>query len=289
MRAITVDKLTKRFDKITAVDNLSFSVEKGEIFGFLGPNGAGKTTTIRILMDFARPTSGSLTVLGFDAQRESVKVRQTVSYVGSGFKLYDHWTGWDHLRFVQAFRGADSKVESLIAALNFDPSQKVRTLSFGTKQKLMLALALVGQPKLLILDEPTVGLDPILQNTIYDLLKQLNDAGTTIFMSIHNLHEVERLCGRAAVIKQGKLVVIESIRRLHEKKISTIQATFSESYGAETFLADNVIVIEARPRVLVLRVRGDVNPTIRALGKTKLTDLLVNHADLEDVFLDLYR
>jgi ABC-2 type transport system ATP-binding protein len=283
------DKLTKHFGKLVAVDNLSFSVAKGEMFGFLGPNGAGKTTTIRCLMDFARSTSGTITVFNHDAQSESVAVRQLVRYVGSGFKLYDHWTGWDHLRFVEAYRGADPNISQLIEALNFDPGQKVRTLSFGTKQKLMLALALIGKPKLLVLDEPTVGLDPLLQNIIYELLKKLNDEGTTIFFSSHNLHEVELLCSRAAIIKQGRLVAIESIRELHKKKISTIQATFSGPYDPTKFGADNVTVIEARPRVVVLRIRGDINPTIQVLTKHKLTDLTVQHADLEDVFLDLYR
>ena len=289
MHAIAINQLTKRYGQTVAVDDLSFTVEPGEIFGFLGPNGAGKTTTIRCLMDFVRPTAGTITVLGHDAQRESVAVRQLVRYVGSGLKLYESWTGWDHLNFVQAFRGAGENLTALIAALNFDPAMKVRELSFGTKQKLLLALALVGEPKLLVLDEPTVGLDPILQNTVYELLKLRQDAGTTIFMSSHNLHEVERLCSRAAIIKQGKLVSVESIRGLHDKKLYTIQATFGGAYDSTKFVSDRVTVVESRPRVVVLRVRGDVNPTIHQLSKHKLTDLSVTHADLEDMFLDLYR
>ncbi len=289
MHAIVIDQLTKRFGKNTAVDDLSLTVEQGEIFGFLGPNGAGKTTTIRCLMDFVRPTSGSISVLGHDSQTASVQVKKLVRYVGSGLKLYDHWTGWDHIRFVESFRGKDAKVKDLLALLNFDPAMKVHDLSFGTKQKLMLALALIGDPKLLVLDEPTVGLDPILQHTVYDLLKKLVDDGTTIFMSSHNLAEVEHLCQRAAIIKQGKLVSVESIRGLHAKKLSTIEATFADRYDVKKFMADNVTILTERPKVLALRVRGDVNPTIHALSKCTLTDLTVNHADLEDVFLDLYR
>ena len=289
MNVINVDHLTKRFGKTIAVDDLSLQIEKGEIFGFLGPNGAGKTTTIRCLLDFIRPTSGDVSVLGHNCQKESVEVRKLVRYVGSGMKLYDNWNGWDHIRMAQSFRGSDGELKKYLELFSFNPDIRVHDLSFGNKQKLMLILALIGKPKVLILDEPTVGLDPILQNAIYDVLKGLQDDGATIFMSSHNLHEVEQLCSRAAISKPGQLVATESIRGLRQKKLYKVEATFAEAFDAKKFEAENVKIINARPRFVTLQVQGDVNKVVYALSKEKLTDLSVARADLEDVFLDFYR
>ena len=289
MHVINIDHLTKRFGKTVAVDDLTLQIEKGEIFGFLGPNGAGKTTTIRCLLDFIRPSDGHVSIMGYDCQEESVKVREIVRYVGSGMKLYDNWNGWDHIRVAQSFRGSDDNLKKYIDLFSYNPDVRVHDLSFGNKQKLMLILALVGKPKVLILDEPTVGLDPILQSAIYDVLKGLQDDGTTIFMSSHNLHEVELLCSRAAIIKNGKLIATESIRGLRQKKLFKVDATFEGGYDAKKFEAANVKITSARPHNLTLQVQGDVNKVVDLLGKHKLTDLSVVRADLEDVFLDLYR
>jgi len=289
MHAISVDRLTKRFGTTTAVDNVSFSVEQGELFGFLGPNGAGKTTTIRCLLDFLRPTDGTIKILGLDAQAESVAIRRKVRYVGSGEHLYGHWTGWDHIRFAESFYGKAKNASDVANALNFNPSLKVRTLSFGTKQKLALLLALIGEPKLLILDEPTIGLDPLLQHAVYELLKARANDGATVFFSSHNLPEVEKLCSRAAIIKAGKLVAIESIRALHDKKLYTVEATFRDPIDAKKFVAKNVTLIDSTPHGFTLRVQGEVAPTLALLGKAKLRDVSVTHADLEATFMDFYR
>lgn len=289
MSAIEVKGLKKYFGKLRAVDGISFSVEKGEVFGFLGPNGAGKTTTIRTLLDFIRPTAGNIKILGLDAQKDSVEIKKKVSYLSGDVRLYDSWTGNDHINFVRAIRGESDGAEELIQKLDFNPRMPVHHLSSGNKQKLGLILALMSNPELVILDEPTMGLDPLLQNTIYEALGELQQKGTTVFMSSHNLAEVERICSRVAIIKQGKLVATESIQELKKKKIYTICAYFTEKFDPEVFAGDGVTITKELSGGLVLNIKGDINPVLQKLAKHKLKDLEVTHASLEEIFLEYYK
>ena len=190
--AIEIVDLKKRFGSVKAVDGVTFKAEQGEAFGFLGPNGAGKTTTIRCLMDFIRPTSGKISIFGKDAQKDSVELKKLIGYLPGNVKLYGNWNGWDHIRFIESIRGKSKNVDDLIQKLDFNPKVRFHSLSSGNKQKLGLILTLMNEPKLLVMDEPTVGLDPLLQNTIYGLLNDLKKKGTTIFVSSHNLPEVEK-------------------------------------------------------------------------------------------------
>jgi len=288
MNVISVKNLKKYFGKTKAVDGISFDAKAGEIFGFLGPNGAGKTTTIRCMMDFIRPTSGSVSILGMDSYKDSVKVKEKVGYLSGDVKLYDKWTGKDHISFVESIRGKSKIVGELIKKLNYDPSRKVKHLSSGNNQKLGLILALMHEPEVLIMDEPTVGLDPLLQNTIYEILENLRDKGSTIFMSSHNLPEVERVCDRAGIIKEGKLVAIETIENLGEKRLRRIEVRFDDKFKKQDFKFDGVEEIEEVPDGLILTVRGDINPVIQKIAQHKLHDLEISHATLEDVFLEFY-
>jgi ABC-2 type transport system ATP-binding protein len=288
MHAIEVINLKKYFGQNKAVDDISFTVNKGEIFGFLGPNGAGKTTTIRCMTDLIRPNSGAIKILDKDAQINSVKIKKEISYLPCGIQFYDTWTGQDYIDFVKKFRGSDKKTAEYIQKLDFNPKARVKNLSTGNKQKLGLILSLINQPKLLILDEPTSGLDPLLQNQIYEILRELVNHGSTVFMSSHNLHEVEELCSNVAIIKNGKLVTTESITSLKQKRVYSISAIFEQKINPHDFNFAGVKVQQKTDKELILNIKEDINPLIKKLSAYKLKTLEINLASLDDIFMEFY-
>lgn len=285
---VVIKDLKKYFGKLHAVDGISLKVEKGESFGFLGPNGAGKSTTIRCMMGFNKPTDGSVSVFGHDMSTDSVAAKKQIGYLPGNVELYDKWTGWDHIRFFEGVRGKSANVESLIERFDFNPNAKFRHLSSGNRQKLGLILALMHEPKLLIMDEPTIGLDPLLQNEIYKVLMEMRDRGTTIFISSHNLPEVERLCDRVALIKDGKLVTVAGINTLGEKKLHRIEVRFDDKFDPSEFNMSGVEKVQEIDGGLLITVGGDLNPIMHALAKHKVTDVEITHASLEDVFMKFY-
>jgi ABC-2 type transport system ATP-binding protein len=285
---IVIKDLKKYFGKLHAVDGINLAVEKGEILGFLGPNGAGKSTTIRCLMGFNKLTDGKITVFGHDMSNDSTKAKLHIGYLPGNVKLYDTWTGGDHIRFFEGVRGKSKNLNNLIERFDFNPNAKFRHLSSGNKQKLGLILALMNEPELLIMDEPTVGLDPLLQNEIYKILLEMRDRGTTIFISSHNLPEVEKLCDRVAIIKEGKLVAVEGIKTLGAKKLHKIEVRFTDKFNKSNFELNGVERIEEITGGLLITVGGDLNPVLHELNKHKIIDLEINHASLEDVFMKFY-
>ncbi|OGY24430.1 MAG: hypothetical protein A2Y57_03535 [Candidatus Woykebacteria bacterium RBG_13_40_7b] len=290
MSAIKVDKLKKYFGKTKAVDGISFEVKEGEIMGFLGPNGAGKTTAIRCLMDFIRPTEGKIEILGHDAQKDTTEIKSDIGYLSSETDLYKSWTGKEHINFLEKIRGISKFDEELIEELKFDPKKKAGALSTGNRQKLGIILALMHQPKLLILDEPTVGLDPLLQNYIYEILRSETAKGNTIFMSSHNLAEVEKICDRVVILKDGKIVAIESINDIRRKRIFTVYAYFEGDVPKKQIVTDGISLVEEFSDGLVLTVKGDIKPLLTKLsGFKNLKDLEITHASLEEVFMEFYR
>jgi len=289
LNTIEVRNLKKYFGQTHAVDDISFSVEKGEIFGFLGPNGAGKTTTIRCLMDFIRPSSGEISIFNENAQNDSAKLKNKIGFLPGNVRLYEGWTGEDHIKFIEGIRGKSKKVAELIGKLDFNPRIKTRHLSSGNKQKLGLILALMNNPELLIMDEPTIGLDPLLQNTIYEILEESKKNGTTIFMSSHNLPEVERLCSRVGIIKDGKIIALEDIDKLHAKKMHVVNLTFDGQFNKNDFNFDGVEINEVLPNGLILNVKGDINILLKKLSGYRLKDINISHATLEEVFLEFYQ
>jgi len=280
---------TRGRDLIKAVDGISFQVEKGEVFGFLGPNGAGKTTVIRCFMDFIRPTAGNIKIFGDDAHQESVSLNKRIGYLPGNVQLYDKWTGQEHIDFIERLKGRTRDAKDLIKRFDFDPHRKFKHYSSGNKQKLGLILALMHQPELIIMDEPTLGLDPLLQNEIYDIFDEMQERGHTIFVSSHNLPEVQRICDRVGIIKEGKLVGIETVSALGEKRLRRITARFDAKFEKEDFRFDGVERIEDLSDGLILTVRGDINPIVKKLAGHKLLDLEISHATLEDVFLEFYK
>ncbi len=286
---IKVKGLKKYYGKVKAVDGVSFEVQKGEILGFLGPNGAGKTTTIRCLLDFLRPDSGSINILGLDSHKDTVAIKQRVGYLPGNVRLYEKWTGEEHIKFVESISGKSDTARKYANRLGLDLSKKFKTLSSGNKQKLGLVLALMNKPELMIMDEPTVGLDPLLQNTIYEILGEMREAGTTIFISSHNLAEVEKICDRVGIIKNGKMVTVSKINELDIKKVHRVEARIKSKFAASDFEFNGVTEAKKNGEVLMLTVEGHINPVIEKLAKYNLENVEITHASLEEVFLNYYK
>lgn len=286
---IVIKNLKKYFGNLYAVDGIDLEVKEGEIFGFLGPNGAGKSTTIRCMMDFNKPTEGDIKILGYDMTKNSFAAKKQIGYLSGNVKLYDSWTGWEHIHFFENIKGKSDSVNELIKGLDFDPTAKFRHLSSGNKQKLGLILALMNNPKVLIMDEPTVGLDPLLQNEIYKILLEMRKKGATIFISSHNLPEVERLCDRVAIIKNGKIAAIETIESLENKKLHKIEVCFGDNkYKTADFNIKGVNSINKIQNGLVISFSGDLNPILKMIANYEITTLEITHASLEDVFMKFY-
>jgi len=286
--AIKIENLKKYFGSIKAVDGISIEVEKGILFGFLGPNGAGKTTTIRCMMDFIRPMEGSVTILGKDARRDSVELKKRIGYLSGNGRLYDNWDGQTHIDFIKRFYNGEDKSASLVGRFGLDTRKKAKHLSSGNRQKLSLILTFMTEPEVLILDEPTLGLDPLLQNEVYELLYEFAQNGSTVFMSSHNLAEVERVCSRVGIIKNGKMVASQSIAALKEKKINIINAHFAQPVNPQDFLDENTELVKEFTDGLLLKVKGDINPAIRKLGNYNLVHVEISQPSLEDIFMEYY-
>ena len=285
--AIELTKVYKRFGTTVALNGISFAVFPGEIMGFLGPNGAGKTTTIRCLMDFLRPDQGSISILGKDAHLESSAVKHEIGFLGGDVHLYNDWTGADHIRLIKQIRQTPTTEADLINRLQFDPKKRVKSLSTGNRQKLGLILALMHQPKLLILDEPTNGLDPILQNVIYTLLREAAATGTTILMSSHNLSEVEKICDRVTIIRQGKIVATEKIHDLVKKRIYHITAQLAKP-TKKLVLPAHIEQLDSDNTTIKLRAQGNIQTALKLLATLDIVDAEITHASLEETFLKFY-
>jgi len=287
--AVEIDQLSKRYGRKTALSNVSLQVDAGEIYGFLGPNGAGKTTTIRCLMDLIRPNSGSISIFGLDSRRQSVEVKRLVGFLSADNQLYTKWTARQHISLVAGVRGGTNTAAALMARLGLDPQVPVHQLSSGNQQKLGLILALMINPKLLVLDEPTKGLDPLLQHEIYSILQEYVAAGGTVFLSSHNLAEVEHLCSNVGVIKQGQIVASKSMQEIVAMNVHLVTLAYPVTAAAPQLKLPGTEIITATPGHLVLKIRGDINPLMAKLAGAKIIDLEIKHAPLEDIFMEYYR
>ncbi|GIV00732.1 MAG: ABC transporter [Actinomycetota bacterium] len=234
---ILADGLTKFYGSRRGVIDLTFSVSPGEVFGYLGPNGAGKTTTIRTLLDLIRPTAGRALVFGLDSHRDAVRIHARVGYLPGEFSLYDHMTGAEYLAYLASLRGGvpAERVAELAERLDVDLSARIRTLSHGNRQKIGLIQAFMHRPELLILDEPTQGLDPLIQHEFYRLIEETRADGRTVFLSSHVMPEVERVCDRVAIIREGRLVAIEEIGDLRAKEMRTLEIRFAAPVQPHAF------------------------------------------------------
>lgn len=287
--ALEIKHLKKTFGKHPAIADVSLKVKQGEIFGFLGPNGAGKTTTLRCLMNFIKPDEGSIRVLGHDAQTESDAVKRLVGYIPSDHHLVDRWTSREHIEYVTHLRGETHQPTELIQQLSLDIDRKVKQLSSGNRQKLSIILGFIGQPKLLVLDEPTQGLDPLFQNTVYGLLDDFRKAGGTVFLSSHNLPEVQRICDRVGIIREGKLVAEESLDSLREKSRHVVRVRFAKPVTQAALKSEGITINSASGVDVELSVQGSLDPLVKLLARHPVTDLEVTHASLEEIFMEMYQ
>jgi len=292
LHAITTTGLTKHYGPIRALDALDITVREGEIFGFLGPNGAGKSTTIRLLLGFLRPTSGEGRVLGLDSVRDSVAIRARIGYLPGGVALYDSLTGEEILDYLGELSGRPPvRRAELCDRLELSPHtlrRLVRDYSRGMRQKIGIVQALQHEPELAILDEPSEGLDPLMQRAFYDILDVLKKEGRTIFFSSHVLSEVERVCDRVAIVRRGRLVAVEEIAALLARRMRKVDMRLA---GTPPRLEDvpgvlNITIADGR---LTCQVEGDIRPFLAAIVDAPIVDLTIEPAHLEDAFLELYK
>jgi len=297
MTAIELDGVTKRFEDVTAVSNLSLTVEEGEVFGFLGPNGAGKSTTINVLLDFVRPTAGTVRVLGHDAREESVAVRERTGVLPEGFDVYDRLTGRAHVEFAIDSKEVDADPDAVLERVGLAGAadRKAGGYSKGMRQRLALAMALVGDPDLLILDEPSSGLDPAGAKEMREIVLSEAERGTTVFFSSHILEQVEAVCDRVGILRAGELVAVDSIEGLREA--TDADATLRVAVDDRV---DDEVVAEIRSLAGVQSVDRDGDDALRVTcdsdAKTTVvteleehgitvTDFTTEEASLEDLFL----
>jgi ABC-2 type transport system ATP-binding protein len=290
---IAVNDLTKTYGRSRGVTNVTFTVDEGEIFGFLGPNGAGKTTTIRVLMGLLRPTSGSATIGGRDVWSASVEVKKLVGYLPGELSLDPNLTGGQILEYFANLRGGVDKAyaESLIARLELDTTKRFREYSRGNKQKVGLAQAFMHKPKLLILDEPTSGLDPLNQQEFNKIVAETRADGRTIFLSSHILPEVEQVCDRVGIIREGELVRLDAVSTLKDMRHHEVEITFAGSAPLDAFRAlPGVSRAETVNGGIVahLAVQGDLGEVLRVAVANDAVNLTTHEPSLEDIFLRYY-
>jgi ABC-2 type transport system ATP-binding protein len=283
--------LTKSYGTFRGIVDVNLVVDEGEIFGFLGPNGAGKTTTIRVLLDLIRPTSGSARVFGIEASADPVAIHRRIGYLPGEWNLYDRLTGGETIRFFANLRrGVDpAYTRQLIERLDLDPSRRFREYSRGNKQKVGLIVALQHRPDLLILDEPTAGLDPLVQQTFNQLLFETRADGRTVFLSSHIISEVERTCDRVAIIREGRIVRLDTVEGVRRLAAHEVELRFAAPVPAAPFEAiEGVRNVLEEGRTLRMLVTGPIAPVVRLAAQYDLDDFVSREPSLEEVFLSEY-
>jgi ABC-2 type transport system ATP-binding protein len=293
--AISIHGIAKRYGKLAAVSNLNLEVTPGEIIGFLGLNGAGKTTTIRILLDLLRPTSGRAFLFGHDCQAEGLEARALTGYLPGEMGIYSDLTGREVLEFLAGLtrQAVDQQnrreLQERLELPDGDLRRKLREYSTGMKRKLGLIQAFQADPRLLILDEPTEGLDPLMQESFYQLLADVRRRGRTVFMSSHVLSEVERVCDRIALLRKGELVLLSSVGETRRLAARRVQVSFTADVNLAPGLPPGHEIVEVKPRLWDLRVEGPLGLLLQVLAGLPVKDIEVREVRLEDVLIKYYR
>jgi ABC-2 type transport system ATP-binding protein len=293
MPILEVSELAKSYGSVVGVDGLTLSVEEGEIFGFLGPNGAGKTTTIRLVMRLLHPDRGSISLFGVPLRGRAASVRQRIGYLPGEFRPYVEMTGVRFLDYMARFRARAPKLRSdLLDRLEFAAAtleRPIKHLSHGNRQKLGIVQALEHEPDLAILDEPTLGLDPLMQEAFYNIVGMLRDRGKCVFLSSHVLSEVEKVCERVAIIRDGSLVALESIEALRHKCPRRLIVVLDASASSEAPVLPGARLLAQHGERSEYRVDGDVLSILQALTTCPVRDVILPEPDLEDVFMAYYQ
>lgn len=290
MNVIELNNLTKTYGKARGIANVSFQVEEGEIFGFIGPNGAGKSTTIRTLLSLIYPTSGSATIFGKDSVKYASEIKKEIGYLPSEVFYYDNMRVKDLLKYSASFYKKDctKRIKELAELMELDLNKKIDDLSFGNKKKVGIVQGLLHEPKLIILDEPTSGLDPLMQQKFFDLLKEENKKGTTILFSSHILSEVQKMCDRVAIIKEGKLIKVEKISTLRENNHKRFKLETKTPVAKSYFDLSGVSNLEVKDHSVTFLFSGNINMIMKKLTEIELTNLWIEEPDLEEIFMHYY-
>jgi ABC-2 type transport system ATP-binding protein len=288
---LQTEQLTKYYGSSRGIIEVDLEIKQNEIFGFLGPNGAGKTTTIRVLLDLIRPTSGVAKVFGIVSSADPVAIHRRIGYVPGEFALYDRLTGRQTLEYFANLRGGVDHAyqKLLIERFDLDPGKRYREYSKGNKQKVGVIIAMQHRPELLILDEPTSGLDPLVQQTFFETLRDSVKDGATVFLSSHILSEVEKSCERVAIIREGKIVKLDTVEGLRDLAHHQVELRFANGVPLEAFKAlPGVSDVTADDHVLRMRVAGTITPVVQAAAKYELLDFVSREPSLEETFLAQY-
>lgn len=290
MNVIEIKNLTKYYGKARGILDLSFNVEQGEIFGFIGPNGAGKSTTIRTLLALIRPSSGSATIFGKDCIQYAPEIAQEVGYLPSEVFYYDNMRVIDLLKYSASFYKKDctKRIETIAGIMDLDLTKKIDDLSFGNKKKVGIVQGLLHEPKLIILDEPTSGLDPLMQQKFFDLLLEENKKGATILFSSHILSEVQRMCSRVAIIKDGKLVKLEKISALKDSNTKKFKIELESDIDKNFFKLPGVNDLDAKGNMISFLFRGNINLVMKKISEVEITNLWIEEPSLEEIFMHYY-
>ena len=279
-----------------ALSNLDLSVNRGEIFGYLGPNGAGKTTTIRLLLDLIRPSQGGATIFGLDVRADSVEIHRRIGFFPAELSLWEGRTGEQIINYVASVRGEARGIVKhageLAERLDLDSTKKVRDLSSGNKRKLGLVIAMMHSPELLILDEPTGGLDPLVQQTFHTMMDEYREKGKTVFLSSHVLSEVQAICDRVGILRDGELKAVESVEKITNVEFNWVDVSFRDAVpaGLQQKLANmpSITDVSANGARVRMRMIGDFDPLLRAIGAGYVETLHVEEPTLEEIFLAYY-
>jgi ABC-2 type transport system ATP-binding protein len=289
---IVIENLTKKYGDFTAVRDLSLEIHQGEVFGFLGPNGAGKTTTIRSILDLIRPTEGRATIAGLDSHRDAVAIRERVGYLPGDLALYPSLTGKETLTYFANLRGGVDWdwVDRLAERFEADLSRKVGDYSSGNRQKVGIIQAFMSKPEVLILDEPSTGLDPLMQQEFQALLREVTKDGSTVFLSSHTLSEVERVAGRVGFIREGVLIATEQMADLRERALRRVTMQFASPVKASAFeKVAGVREVAADGNHLTVSYEGSMTPLLKAATAKEVLSLSSSSVDLDEIFLQFYR
>ncbi len=289
MSVIEASHLTKYYGKARGILDVSFQVEEGEIFGFIGPNGAGKSTTIRLFLSLIYPTSGTATIFGKDAIRYGPELRQEIGYLPSDVFYYERMKVIDLLSYSASFYNRDCtrRLHELAGLMELDLHRRIEDLSYGNKKKVGIVQGLLHQPRLLFLDEPTAGLDPLMQRKFFQLIQQENQRGVTVFFSSHILSEVQRLCNRVGIIKEGRIIEIADIHTLQQnnyKKVRVVADRLDPAY----FDLPGVTGLEHHNGVVRFFFKGDINAVMRRIGEITVSDVTIEEPTLEEIFMHYY-
>ncbi|MBN2084667.1 MAG: ABC transporter ATP-binding protein [Anaerolineales bacterium] len=289
MSVIEVSKLTKYYGKSRGIVDVSFNEEQGEIFGFIGPNGAGKSTTIRLLLSLIHPTSGSAKIFGKDVTTHGPEIRRDIGYLPSEVFYYEGMKVIDLLKYSASFFDGDctQRMRELSEYMELEMNRRISDLSYGNKKKVGIVQGLLHSPKLLFLDEPTAGLDPLMQRKFFDLIRKENARGVTVFFSSHILGEVQRLCNRVGIIREGKIVEISDIRALQKNNYKKVCVTAKELKPADVKMA-GVTNVQTDNGTVSFFFKGDINAVVKKIGGMKLEDVTIEEPTLEEIFMHYY-